>query len=170
MLKTLIFWIVCFLIPCSTCLSQTARGYTRNVGDIFFDPQKDGNTFIACDTSKIIHWYTYEVGYEGNTPAIAEIFGKQFSKKLQYNDYTGYVMVRFVVNCYDQTGMFRTEVCDASFLEVPCPEVLRNDLITITKTLKGWKHAVYEGRDYDSYMCLTFKMNRGEIVQILPLL
>jgi hypothetical protein len=66
--------------------------------------------------------------------------------------------------------MFRAEACDDSFREIDCPETLRNDLIAIVKKLKGWKHAVYEQNDFDAYMCLTFKMSKGKILQILPLL
>jgi hypothetical protein len=110
------------------------------------------------------------VGYQGNTPAIQEIFDLYFSKKPEYRDYSGYVMVRFVLSCKDEAGMFRAEACDDSFREIDCPETLRNDLIAIVKKLKGWKHAVYEQNDFDAYMCLTFKMSKGKILQILPLL
>ena len=73
------------------------------------------------------------MGYQGYTPAIQEIFDLYFSKKLEYRHYSGYVMVRFVLTCKDEAGMFRTEAFDDSFREIDCPETLRNDLIAIVK-------------------------------------
>lgn len=171
-MKTLkvIFLLVPLFAGCNRGISQTTKSYPREVGDIFFNPQTDDVRFAPCDTSKVIHWYTYHVGYHGNTPAIEEVFGRHFLKKPEYLSYSGYVMVRFVVTCKDEAGMFRTEACDDSFREIDCPDILRNDLIAIVKKLSGWKHAVYQQKDYDAYMCLTFKMNQGNIQQILPLL
>lgn len=167
-IRHLIFiFLVCSLF---TAKAQITNAYSRNVGDISYDAIIDQAGISACDSSRIVPFYGYEVRYDGNHVAVNEHCLKLFKEKPEYQNYSGYVMLRFLVNCKNETGMYRAISFDESFREISCPEILKKDLIEIAKALKGWQHAVYEGKDYDSFMTLNFKMDHGNILQILPLL
>jgi hypothetical protein len=45
---------------------------------------------------------------------------------------------------------------------------ITNQLLEITKNLSGWKIKEYHGSEIDYYQYLIFKIEKGEIIEILP--
>ena len=146
------------------------EGYSDQVGDIIFDPSRDDPDFQPCDPDQVIHWYTYEITYQGDTKAIEKECVARFSDKEAYAGFSGYIIVRFIVNCENQTGRFRIQSLTPEFEPCTAPAGLEEEVLALVRSLNGWNHAVYEGKDYDSYMYLNFKFTNGKIEKVLPLI
>jgi hypothetical protein len=171
-LKTYFWFFIISIYPThswSQELNQFPSKYPNQIGDIYFNKEIDTTEFEPCKRNQIIHWYTYEVKYKGDSKAIYDECLNSILPD-QNNQFTGYIIVRFVVNCKGKTGWFRANALTTDFLPVNCPKVILDKFIIYVKNLKGWKNANYEGVNYDSYMYLNFKLINGKIINILPLI
>ena len=45
---------------------------------------------------------------------------------------------------------------------------LTNQLLAVTKQLDGWIVGEYEWKVYDYYQYLTFKIDKGKLIEIMP--
>jgi hypothetical protein len=48
------------------------------------------------------------------------------------------------------------------------PDPISTQLLQLCKALKGWKGGQSEGIPYDYYQYLTFTIQSGEIIRIMP--
>jgi hypothetical protein len=149
--------------------TNPAFPYAMMVGDIAFDPVVDKKDFQICNPEYIFQYFNNTEGfsYEGEKPAIERIFADQYKLKRAKKE-SGLVRIRFVVNCKGETDRFRVIGMDKDYNEKVFDPSITDQLLTITKALKGWKPKQYEGQDMDFYQYLIFKLEQGRIVEILP--
>lgn len=143
--------------------------YSRWVGDIEFDASKDSESFKLCkDDSKVYQYFNDGNGleYEGEKRAIIEIFESQYKSKR--NAQTGLIRIRFIVNCNGQTGRFRVLGMDRKYREKEFHSSITSELLRIVKSLNKWKPKSVNGELVDYYQYLIFKIENGEILEILP--
>ena len=144
--------------------------YLRWVDDIEFDPVVDDDGFKVCQgDDQIIQYFNNSQGveYEGEKPAIDKAFQENYDASKAAKE-SGLIRIRFIVNCEGETGRFRVLSMDEAYNEKPFDASITQQLLEITKRLKGWKPKVYRGRKVDYYQYLIFKIQNGEIVKILP--
>lgn len=169
-MKYYIFLVYLSLIACNStesALSDMAE-HLRQVGDIPFDKAKDNPDYQACDEASAGVHYNFDLHtlYRGEKPAMIKPFEKIKSEKVVGE--TGYITIRFMVNCKGKSGRFRLEQIDQDYKTREFNPGLVAELWAVTKSLDGWLPAVYEGEAYDYYKYLTFKIVDNQIVDILP--
>jgi|SRR6478609_10982791 len=163
----LLFWIAILLIP---QLAFTQSKYPDHVGDIAFDAKFDDPTFKICSEHSVHHQY-YNFGkgvqYKGEKPAIEKHFKEVYSNKMQGE--TGYITIRFVVNCDGKTGRFRVQEMNNNYESKIFNKSLVARLLTLTKQLNGWIIGIdSNNKKVDYYQYLTFKIENGKLLEILP--
>ena len=57
---------------------------------------------------------------------------------------------------------------NSDFEEWSFDKKLVDELLTLTKTLDGWVVGEYEGQVFDYYQYLTFKIENGKLIEIMP--
>jgi hypothetical protein len=73
-----------------------------------------------------------------------------------------------VVNCKGETGRFRIQQMDMDYQEMKfLPETV-NQLLKLTQQLHGWIIGEYNGAVRDYYQYLTFKIQEGQLMEIMP--
>lgn len=80
---------------------------------------------------------------------------------------SGYVTIRFMINCRAETGRFEVLPIGLDYKEKQFNKKIIDQLLTLTMNLKDWSPY---GRDYtsfDSSTHVTFKIVNGELVDIL---
>lgn len=168
--------IISFLILFSACSSQKKeeKSYPEHVGNTQYDPQIDSAGFEPCHDDQIVEYYNFSKGlhYEGEKIALEKAFRENYEEG-PVDGQTGYITIRFVVNCKAETGWFRIEAMDMDYLPKSFDKDIVGKLLSITQSLKGWKIGKfddpgYENEVYDYYQYLTFKMENGQILEILP--
>ena len=154
---------ISFLVSCQTVekLSQ----YPKQVGDIEFDKNLDDLNFKICNNDKTFQYYNLEKGfkYKGEKLAILDKFKNSF-KFQSKNSENGYITIRFLVNCEGKTGMFRVQEMNFNYQKTEFDRNLVQELLKFTKNLDGWEN--FQKIDY--YQYLTYKIENGKVVKILP--
>lgn len=167
----IIFYIL-FLLPILfSCQSEKAvTVYPNQVGDIIFDKNIDNPDFKRCmDKDYGIQYYDYNsngLQYQGEKIEIVQALEKLNLSSSKKTD--GYITIRFVVNCEGKTGLFRIQQMNENYTEENFDKGFIEKLLNFTKSLKGWTPGEMEGRKYDYYQYLTYKIADGKVSEILP--
>lgn len=80
----------------------------------------------------------------------------------------GYLSYHFVINCEGQAGWFTTVECGLDYTSTTFSDALKNHLFDILSSEKEWKPLSIDGVPKDAYTYITFKIESGEIIELLP--
>lgn len=143
--------------------------YPPQVGDIAFDSEHDDVDFKICNENQIAQYYNFGKGlqYTGEKPKINEHFFSLFKASADAEE-SGFVTIRFIVNCHGKTGRFRMEGMDNDFHEKSFSKETTTQLLNLTRKLDGWIVPQHDGRSFDYYQYLTFKIEGGRLIEIMP--
>lgn len=160
-------FIIMTLNSCGQAQNNVAT-YPEHVGDIAFDASFDDPNFKVCN-KEIFQYYNFGKGlqYKGEKIAIDKYFGENF-KNARQEDETGFLTIRFIVNCEGGTGRFRVEGMDNNYQIKKFKNDLTDQILKLTKQMDGWIAGNFEGRKMDYYQYLTFKLEVGQIIEIMP--
>jgi hypothetical protein len=139
------------------------------IGDILQDDNVDEANFKLCNGDKMaIQYYALgEKTYDGEKIAIERIFKSEFNPTIVKKE-SGLVRIRFMVNCEGESGRFRLLATDHNYQAKTFDTKLTDQLMRITKNLKGWKGFTRKGIGRDYYQYLIFKIKDGNILEIMP--
>ena len=178
-MNRLLYSLLLFLLPLAfSCVSQRKEpaqevksdslGYPDHIGDLAFDKELDDPSFKVCSEGFTRQYYSFGTDvYEGEKPAIVDFFRQNYKGKA-FENQTGYVTIRFIVNCQGRTGRFRVQEMDLNYQPKNFNRKLTDQLVGLTKELDGWKPAQEEGNSYDYYYYLSFQLVNGQIKAIMP--
>ena len=164
----LILILVTTLCSCGQTQESTST-YPLQVGDIYFDSKLDDPNFKLCDETRVFQYYNFGKGlqYIGEKIKINEHFMAALKLNEQGNE-SGFLTIRFIVNCEGKTGRFRVEGMDNEYRESEFTDNVTNQLMSLTRKLDGWIIGEYDGKAYDYYQYLTFKIENGLLIEIMP--
>jgi hypothetical protein len=164
----LIFILLTTLYSCGQTPEKKVS-YPLQVGDIYFDSKIDDPDFKICDEDRVFQYYNFGKGllYKGEKVKINEHFRDGLKTKEQ-KDESGFLTIRFIVNCEGKTGRYRIQGMNNDYKEKAFNDNLTSQLLSLTKQLNGWIVGEYEGKTYDYYQYLTFKIENGRLIEIMP--
>ncbi len=164
----LIFILLTTLYSCGQTQDKKVN-YPLQIGDIYFNSKIDDPNFKLCDEDRVLQYYNFGKGlqYKGEKVKINEHF-KDGLKTQKQKDESGFLTIRFIVNCQGKTGRYRVQGMDNEYNEKTFNENLTSQLLNLTKHLDGWVIGEYEGKTYDYYQYLTFKIEKGKLIEIMP--
>jgi hypothetical protein len=148
---------------------ESSPGYPTHIGDISFNKEVDDSDFKVCDEDRVFQYYNFQKGfqYKGEKTEILNHFRIGY-KTVDGESESGYITIRFIVNCNGETGRFRIEEMDMSYNSKIFDKKITDQLVSLTKKLNGWMRAEYENKIFDYYQYLTFKIESGKLTEILP--
>ena len=88
-------------------------------------------------------------------------------KNKGYTD-SGYLNFRFIVNCKGEVGVYVIHKNDLDLIPKKFDEDLVGQLFKITSSLKKWQPNFMRGSERDFYMYLSYRIEDGEITEIIP--
>jgi hypothetical protein len=164
----LIFILLATLYSCAQTPEKKVS-YPLQVGDIYFDSKIDDPDFKLCDENRVFQYYNFGNGllYKGEKIKINEHFREGLKTKEQKNE-SGFLTIRFIVNCEGKTGRYRIQGMNNDYKEKAFNKNLTSQLLSLTKQLNGWIIGEYDGKTYDYYQYLTFKIENGKLIEIMP--
>jgi len=129
----------------------------------------DDTNFELCNekNAKQYHNLNEEMLYEGEKNALVNTFNTQFKSNDTISE-SGMIRIRFLINCKGETGRFRLVEAGYDYKEKQFDPYITDQLIKITKSLKGWKILSDKFGPKDYYQYLIFKIDAGKITEILP--
>ncbi|MEL6720919.1 MAG: hypothetical protein AAFP82_19605, partial [Bacteroidota bacterium] len=107
--------------------------------------------------------------YEGGLRAILKEAKSEYEVPKNSNGQSGWVRIRFVVNCDGQLGRFSIQEIDSNIQPKRFDPQITTQLFKIVQELKDY-HPRIDGDQLtrDDYKHITFKLIDGEIIEILP--
>lgn len=170
-MKQLLYYLLPLcLLSCQP--SEKANGqiteYLRWVGDSKFDPALDRRDFNTCFGDKVAQYFNFSQGlqYEGEKKAIWDTFQAQY-RPVESTE-SGWLRIRFIVNCQGETGRFRLTGMNTQYQETSFDPKISDQLLSICKSLNGWQLQPDTQNPRDYYQYLIFKIEAGDIKEILP--
>ncbi|GAE66180.1 hypothetical protein SAMN05421692_3884 [Chryseobacterium indologenes] len=157
-----------FITTVSCQIAGKLSKYNRHVGDIEFDKKKDDIHFKICDPDTTCQYYNDSKGFEYEGEKISIEKQLKESKIKGNKDTNGYITVRFLVNCEGKSRLFRVQQKNPEYDEKELDKGLATNLLNFTKSLNGWVIKQMESKKIDYYQYLTYKIENGEIVEVLP--
>lgn len=145
-----------------------ADSLPKQVGDISFDPAIDDPAFTICDSQRVLQYYNTVSYYKDHKREIVRYFRQRFHPPPGMPGQTGYLTIRFIINCNGSTGRFRLYQLDSGYQPFRFSETITGQLLILARQLKGWQPARYKDKVFDSYQYITFRLKKGRIVCITP--
>lgn len=145
------------------------KEYLRWVDDIAFDPLLDDSTFVLCNgEERVFQYFNDSKGllYKDGKPAIDSAFAKNY--RPVNSSESGLVRIRFVVNCKGEADRYRLLTADLNYQPSEIDQRITDQLMKITKSLDGWETKYIRERPVDYYQYLLFKIEDGQIINIMP--
>jgi hypothetical protein len=105
---------------------------------------------------------TYSKGKNGLRNSILSNY-----KNNNYTD-SGYLNFRFIINCKGEAGRFVIHENDLNLEPKKFTKELKDQLFKLTTQLKKWNPNIIDGELVDSYMYLSYRIEHGNITEILP--
>lgn len=149
--------------------NKTEIKYPNYIGDIEFNKEIDDENFKVCFEKHTFQYFNDSKGfeYEGEKRALEKEISKEYKSKFIANE-TGLIRINFIVNCNGETDRFRLISMDEKYNEKVFDKSITEQLLRITKSLKGWKGKQIQGTKIDYYQYLIFKIENGQLKEILP--
>ena len=171
-------WKDRMIIPCLALLlffaacqgSESSQKYDRLVGDIAFDSKLDQANFELCNGDANVKQYFnmgYGLQFEGEKKAIDTKFHQTYKPVMGKNQ-NGWLRIRFIVNCKGEADRYRVLEADENYQPFKFDKKISAQLRETTKKLKGWKAMRHKDTPVDYYQYLLFKIEDGQITEILP--
>lgn len=137
-----------------------------HVGDILPDPTLDDSAFKLCDENYVPQYYMVGIGYQGEMIAVKRKCLSTY-KPVDVNE-SGLITIRFAMNCQGKTGRFRVQELNKEYKVYKFDVRITSQLVSITKGLDKWKPGSSSAGASDSYVYLTFKIENGKLIDVLP--
>jgi len=163
----LLLLLTAILVNCSS--EKKKSSYLRHVGDIETDSKLDDPAFKLCNDEIFLkQYFNFSQGlqYEGEMLKIKEQFELAYVP-IEINE-SGWVRIRFVVNCRGESGRFRMISSDEHYESRDFDARITDQLVGITKSLDGWKPRPDSENTAEYYQYLVFKIENGDLIEILP--
>ena len=139
----------------------------------WIDPQEsmsDDSDFELCGREKAIADYynsTPQGTYLHNKRAMLDTIFSNLDKSRLTNE-SGRLVFRFVVNCEGRAGRFIVRGYDLDYQPKEFSHDAVEHLFGLLQKLQEWRHVVIREEPRDAYFYITFNIENGEIVDILP--
>jgi hypothetical protein len=131
------------------------------------DQSLDDPLFTVCDLNTAFAYYGYDTHTKRDKRELINYFTQGYHTPDGISD-TGYVTIRFMVNCMGVPGRFRVLTFDNDYQEIVFSNEVTSQLLALTKNVKDWQPIMYNNTTRDSYCYFLFKINNGKLIDILP--
>lgn len=128
------------------------------------------DNFKPCFEEKVFPYYRSlrsPARFRPGKDSLKRYFKANYDNRGIINE-SGYITIRFLINCKGEIGRFEILEVGLDYSKKTFNKIIKNHLLTLTKSLKGWQPIEFSESFFDSFFHLTFKIENGTLVEILP--
>ncbi len=159
--------LVLLLVTIGCCTSFDLHAQVEpsdNIEDLEFDPEVDDPGFLLCDESNIRPEYGMGTDVRSERIALKEFFLDFYTYGHLYRHVSGYVRIRYIVNCNGLTGRFRVNHYDKNYRPADFGKLISLQFVNQLHQFDGWSAA--QTSSVDSYDELTLQFEEGRLVKV----
>jgi hypothetical protein len=162
-----------FLISLCGCtstqqpLTNIHKENSRLVYHIQPDDTLDEMHFTLCNVNTAYPYYGTELSPQRDKRELIKYFKEGYRAPTKSTE-SGFISIRFMVNCYGMPGRYRVLQFDKHYQPVTFDSSVTSQLLNLTKGVKDWVPKTFETVTYDSYCYFLFKIENGKLTDILP--
>lgn len=153
----------------ASCDYYVVNSYKHDVG--YLDPSKALDPdFEACYEENILSSYYYSkkpASFEYGKDSLRNYFLANYDNKGIVNQ-SGYITYRFIINCEGKAGRFHLYCVGTDYKAKEFHPELTDQLYHLLSSLDTWQSMTIGDVIFDSHIYYTFKIENGELVEILP--
>ena len=138
----------------------------HNLSYIPFDARSDNPNYRICDSTSIGSGRN-RLQYVGGKNKLRKDIASKYVYSQGYETFSGYIVIRFLVNCEGEVGRYRAQSLNLDFSPLSAPSGLLKHSIELIKSLDNWtKSPVADSeKEYSKY--INLKINDGKIQHVL---
>jgi hypothetical protein len=156
------------------CLANGQNARIYGPGEYKFDSIE---RLKLCEPTYVFEYYYFHFRGEGmkdpdikNIKSSSQILNEWnlvFKKPEDFKQ-SGFLTVRFVVNCTLETCCYNVYEMDENYQPMAFDEGVKKQLMNFAKNLNGWKSAEYKGTPTNYFYYLNFVIKNGEFKKVSP--
>ncbi len=131
-----------------------------------YDAKFDNPNYIICDSTGISSGRN-RLQYIGGTNKLRKDITTKYVYRQEYETFTGYIVIRFLVNCEGQSGRYRVQSLNLDFSPSNAPSDLLNHTTEIVKSLDNWTKSAVNGPKKEYSKFINLKITNGKIQHVL---
>lgn len=146
----------------------TDKPYKNYIGYIDQEKALLNDVYSLCDDGGIYHTYS-SAGLDAyaNTKRQFRINLAESYQGDTFND-SGYINFRFLVNCEGNPGWFEIIQMNLDLEETELDSKMVDTLFSFTALSKNWKPLEFKEEPGNYYMYLSYRIENGKVVEIIP--
>lgn len=167
-LKTTSLILPIIIIGCQANPEQSkSKKYTRAIGYLEPDNRDFTEDFKKCSDTLPIGFYHSAAPhvYKGSKRTFVKYIQENY-KNQGFSD-SGFLNLRFLINCRGDIGDMEVNELDNDFLPSDLNDAMVEQLINLSVNEQNWRLPNID-KPYDVYMYLIYKIENGDITEILP--
>jgi len=165
-------WVIFIIIASaslSSCDYYLVNAHKDRVGHLESGTGLGPPDFKPCFEELLFpHYYARDsANFRHGKDSLKTYFHSHFQNYGITNE-SGYITLRFIINCEGDIGNFHVLQTGNDYSEKEFHPQLVSGLMNLTTDLKDWAPYTRGDSTFDSFKHLTFKIENGELVEILP--
>ena len=120
-----------------------------------------------CKPEYVLEYYQVASKNANSSPQILNEWKSVFKKPADFKQ-SGFLTIRFVVNCRLELCCFHTYQMDEKYQPIEFDEGVKTQLIAFIKTVNGWKSGKYKDEPINYFYYLNFVIKNGEFKRVSP--
>ena len=127
----------------------------------------ESDTFKTCENQPVHQYYHQDKRY-GDEMCFVKKYIKDHYKPIEINE-SGFLTVRFIVNCEGKIGNFIVYQVDEKLNPCQFSKTIIDQLMKLTQELQNWSPmTLADGRVVNYRAFLTFKIKNGYVERMVP--
>ncbi len=125
--------------------------------------------FLCKDRDQIYDYYNSDIpaGFPGGKGPLKKFVFKHLDESKLAKE-SGFLTFRFVINCKGEADWYTLEQADFDYKPMSFSQSTIDHLLSILQKVPTWHASKIRGELGDAYAYITFKLNDGEIFEMLP--
>ena len=152
----------------TSCDYYLINPHKHHVGVIEDNSIWKDDGFELCFEEKIFPGYygRQNSGFSKSRDTLNNYFNDRYDNN-GFTNISGYITIRFIINCKGKIGRFEIKQVGPDFRNTKFNDYITNHILEMVKGIQTWNPVRFQGYDYDSFYHITFKLDNGELTEIL---
>lgn len=138
----------------------------HNLSYIPYDTKLDSPDYLICDSTKMGSGRS-RVRYIDGTDKLKEAITSNYLYDQKYATFSGYIVIRFLVNCEGKSGRYRAQALNLDFSPSNAPSALLKHSTELIKSLDNWTKSTRHDSKAEYSKFINLKIKNGKIQHVL---